>query len=340
MLLIKDPIFCDPRSEDIFPVVELDERPKSLDENTFYLVGDYVYRFLGRKSIRDATPGSIIQFGDRFYVNPHNPEEIEMYDKKYIISEREYNKRMQSGESVDGLEDSLIEYIRNYRRENNIIQSGNIKIAPSGEVYMPEILPTDDPLERVIKLTLRHMKLVLNDYRGQFSKKHGLDNIKSALNGATKNMSILKFLSWCENFELDWEIVFDNLDVDVMNPLQYPVVLSNTEEYPWVDIPTETKNIFTVPLVIGEDPLKRGIKLALWQKQIDLRDYRKKSPTPYLINNMKSALKSKQKMTLPYCINWCEIIDMSYSFRVTNRTDGIWYKMTGYEMTTNNKEVV
>lgn len=340
MLLIKDPIFCDPRSEDVFPVVELDERPKSMDKRTFYLVGDYIYRFLGQTSIRDATPGSIIQFGSGFYANPHNPEDAELYSKKYIMSERDYNKRMRSGESSDGLEESLIEYIRNYRQENNIIQSGNIKIAPSGEVYMPEILPTDDPLERVIKLTLRHMKLVLNDYRGQFSKKHGLDNIKSALNGATKNMSILKFLSWCENFELDWEIVFDNLDVDVMNPLQYPVVLSNTKAYPWVDIPMESKNIFTVPLLEGEDPLKRGIKLALWQKQIDLRDYRKKSPTPYLINNMKSALKSKQKMTLPYCINWCEIIDMSYSFRVTNRTDGIWYKMTGYEMSTNNKEVV
>jgi hypothetical protein len=165
-----------------------------------------------------------------------------------------------------------------------------------------------------------------------------LDNIKSALNGATKNMSIVKFLSWCETLELDWEIIIDNYTVDVPHPLSTKITLTNKEEMPWIEIPPETDNIFTVPLTEGEDPLKRGIKLVLGQKLINLKDYRKKSPTPHLLNNMKSALKSKQKMTVPYFLNWCEIIDLSYSIRVTNRKDGVWYKITGYDVTTNSKE--
>ena len=281
-------------------------------------------------------PGTIGLIGERYYVESHLKDMEELYNVKFVISKRDYDERVTSGNS---LEDMMRSYSQNYKANNNLIKSGNIKIVPSGEVYIPELDPNDDPLERVIKLMLRHMKLVLNDYRDQFDKKHGLDNIKSALNGATKNMSIIKFLSWCENFELNWEIVLDNVGPHIQSPISRPVVLSNKHPYPWADIPPETKDCFTVPLTEGEDPLKRGIKLVLGEKRIDLKDYKHKSPTPHLLNNMKSALKSSQKMTLPYFLNWCEIIDLIYSFKVTNPKDGIWYKLTGYDMTTNDKEI-
>ena len=338
MLLINDPIFCDPWEDSILPVIELDESSigkTQLDSEHVYLIGDLLYKFIGSPSIKDIKPGTIVKLGGRYMIESYTDEDANYYHKKFIMSEREYQSRLNDG----SLEDMMNSYTNNYQRSNNIIKSGNIKITPLGDIYMPDLDKDDDPLERIIKLMLRHMKPVMNEYRGQFAKKHGLDNIKSALNGATKNMSILKFLSWCESFELDWEIIIDNLDVDVPNPMSTPIVMNNNEPYPWMDIPPETKDCFTVPLDKGEDPLKRGIKLALGQKLIDIKDYRKKSPTQHLINNMKSALKSKQKMTLPYFINWSEIIDLEYSFRVINRSDGIWYKITGYDVTTNDKEM-
>lgn len=340
MLLMSDPVFCDPLKDQILPVIELTENSskKLLDKSHYYLIGSTIYEYVGQSSIGDMKPGTIGMIGDKYFVEPHTKEMEEFYDSRFIVSKSEYEERMCKNDTSD-IESMLREYSRNYKTNNNLIKSGNIKIVPSGEVYIPTLDSNDDPLERVIKLMLRHMKLVLNDYRGQFDKKHGLDNIKSALNGATKNMSIIKFLSWCENFELDWEITIDNIDSHVQSPIPRPIVMNNKRPYPWVEIPPETKEVFTVPLLEGEDPLKRGIKLALGDKRIDLRDYKHKSPTPHLLNNMKSALKSKQKMTLPYFMNWCEIIDLSYSFKVINPSDGIWYKLSGFDMTTNDTEI-
>lgn len=337
MIFIKDPIFCDPLGEKVLPIVDLTTEPvQRLDTEHFYLIGDTIYKFIGRGSLNNLQPGTICIIGEKYYVEPHTKENQEIYNQKYIVSKEEYDSRTTS---EGNLLEMLKSYSKNYKRDNNIILSGNIKIIPSGEIYMPELDPDDDPLERVTKLMLRHMKLVLNDFRSQFSKKHGLDNIKSALNGATKNMSIVKFISWCDTLGLEWEIVFDNQSSNSPLPLQRPIILTSNTEYPWVDIPKETKTCFTVPLCKNEDPLKRGIKLVLNEKRIDLKDYRHRSPTPHLLNNMKSALKSKQKMTLPYCMNWAEIIDLTISFKLINPKDGIWYKMTGYNMSTNDPEI-
>lgn len=338
MLLMKDPFFCDPLKDLALPVIELSTNVDKhvLSESYFYLIGDTIYEFVGSTSISDMKPGTIGLIGERYYVENHSPETEELYNVKFVTPREVYESRIKGGVT---LEEMVRIYSNNYNSNNNLIKSGNIKIVPSGEVYIPELNPEDDPLERVIKLMLRHMKLILNDYRDSFDKKHGLDNIKSALNGATKNMSIIKFLTWCENFELNWEITLDNINPHVPNPIMRPVVLSNTQPYPWVNIPEETSGCFTVPLLEGEDPLKRGIKLVLGEKMIDLRDYKHKSPTPHLLNNMKSALKSGQKMTLPYFMNWCEIVDLVYSIKVINPKDGIWYKMTGFDMTTNDKEI-
>lgn len=336
MILMNDPIFCDPLSDKVLPVIELIDAKEKLDKEHFYLVGNEVYEYLGPGSVSTVRPGTISKIGERYYVEPHTPENRDIYNVKFVVPREEYESRVDGGNS---LEEMAKLYYQNFAKNNNLILSGNIKITPSGEVYMPELDQDDDPLERVTKLMLRHKKLVLNDFRSQFDKKHGLDNIKSALNGATKNMSIIKFISWCNTLGFDWEITFDNTSPEVPHPLRKPIIINSANPYPWVDIPKETKNCFTVPLAMDEDPLKRGVKLVLNEKRIDLKDYKHRSPTPHLLNNMKSALKSKQKMTLPYCINWAEIIDFIVSFKITDPSDGIWYKMTGYDMTTNDKEI-
>ena len=337
MLLINNPIFCDPWGDERLPVVEItpDMKIENLDDKHVYLVGDYIYKFIKASSFKDIKPGVIVCVDGRYLIEPHTEESGECYHRKYIVSEDSLDKRVKK----ESFADMFMSYHHNYQNDNNIIRSGNIKIVPVGDVFMPDLEPDDDPLERIIKLMLRHIKPVMNEHRDSFTKKHGLDNIKSALNGATKNMSIVKFLAWCDSFDLDWDITITNLDENVMNPLIHPIELSSRTPMPWIIIPSETKGCFTVPLIEGEDPLKRGIKLALAQKNINIKDYNKRSPTPHLLNNMKAALKIKQKMTLPYFIYWCEIIDMRYSIKVTSRADGIWYKITGYDVTTNDKEM-
>lgn len=340
MLLMKNALFCDPLKDKVLPVIELTLTDKEsnfkLDKSHFYLIGNTIYEYVGHSSVSSLIPGTIALIGERYYVNDHLEQNKELYNEKFITTKEAYEERMNSGNSMEEL---MKAYSENFNKKNNLISSGNIKIVPSGEVYIPELNPNDDPLERIIKLMLRHMKLVLNDYRGNFDKKHGLDNIKSALNGATKNMSIIKFLIWCQNFELDWEITFDNVSNDVPLPIPRPIILNNKSPYPFIDVPGETKDLFTVKCVEGEDPLKRGIKVVLGNKLPDLKDYKHKSPTPHLLNNMKSAIKSSQKMTLPYCINWCEILDLVYSFKVINPKDGIWYKITGFDVTSNDPEI-
>ena len=336
MYLYENPIFCDPWGDEVLPVVELiDDSISNLDVNHVYLVGNYIYKFIPDIEFKDIRPGIITCIDNRYLIEPHTEESGEYYQAKYIVDKKNFESRVKS----DSFESMFQTYADNYRKENNIIKSGNIKIVPIGDVFVPELEPDDDPLEKIIKLMLRHIKPIMNEYRGAFTKKHGLDNIKSALNGATKNMSIVKFLAWCDNFNLDWDILITNMDNNPPNPLKSPIELNNREKMPWVEVPSEAKGCFTVPLVEGEDPLKRGIKLALAQKCINIKDYNKKSPTPHLLNNMKAALKVKQKMSLLYFIYWNEIIDMEYSIKVTNRTDGIWYKITGYDISTNDKEV-
>lgn len=338
MLIIKNPMFHDPWGGESLPVIELiGGNIKSLDTEHFYLVDGYVYKFIPNASVKDIKPGVIVEIGGRYLIEPHNETSGEGYQKDRIVSDIDFDSRTSDEKS---LEDMYSDYIENYRSSNNIIKSGNIKITPIGDVYMPDLEPTDDSLEIIIKLMLRHLKPIMNEHRGAFDKKHGLDNIKSALNGATKNMSVTKFIKWCESFDLDWEITLHNSSADVMNPLSTPIELSSLQPLPYEDIPIETKNCFTVPLVPHDDPLKWAVKLALNQKRVDLKDYKDRSPSQHTLNNMKAALKvSTQKMSLKYFVYWCEIIDMVYSFKVTSRTDGIWYKINGYDVSTNDKEM-
>lgn len=341
MLLFKDPIFCDPLTDKVSPVRELltTNYEKELSSDYVYLIGDTLYDYVGSvQNIDDVDTGTLFKYGNTIYIKDHDTNTKELYNERFIVDRTTYEMRV----VTTSIEDALVDYAKNLQQQTNIMKAGNIKVVPSGNVYMPELLPDDDPLERIVKLMLRSIKIVLNDHRKDSDKKHYkkhyIDNIKSALDGATKNMSITKFLSWCKSFDWDWEFIFTNAGPNVPNPLPAPVIILSTQPLPWQDIPSETKNCFTVPLVDGEDPLKRGIKLVLFYKKIDIKDYKKKSPTPHLINNMKSALKSKQKMTMLYCLSWCEIIDLQYSFRIINRETGIWYRIVGYDVTTNGDE--
>lgn len=328
MLLIKDPFFCDPIRGYSGEVVELSipVEQKSLKQDTFYVVGDLVYPYIGPVEFPEdiSCHGTIFEYQSRYYIEPHPNSQQDMYCIDQIMSKQQYLNRITREGSIETMLDS---YLASYRTGNNLIRSGNIKITPLGEIYNPSLEDTDDPLERIIKLMIRHKQIVLT----------GHDNLRSALNGATKNMSINKFLEWCDILRLDWSIKLTN-DESVLvniNPLVTPVVLSSKTSYPWVDIKSTKPNVYTVPLTPNDDPLKWAIKLALHQKQIILKDYKKKGSTEYLVNNMSSALKTKSVMRITYFLAWCEILNMDYAITIINQEDSIYYTHSGNEIITN-----
>ena len=69
-----------------------------------------------------------------------------------------------------------------------------------------------------------------------------------------------------------------------------------------------------------------------------MKDYEEKSSSDHLINNMKSALKSKQKATLLYFMSWCELLDMMYEIKVTDPETGVYFQVIGYDLYTNADE--
>ena len=235
-----------------------------------------------------------------------------------------------------GPEDIIEKYMNAWDAGRNLAARIKIDSGTGGDIYIPKQREEDSPLERILKLMIISMKVVSSEQRKKLSSDYDYDNMVSSLDGATKHMSIIKFLEWTKLLELKWEFSVFDLD-GAPYPLGKTLTITSADQG-WVDItPPEDKEYFVVPLTEGEDPYKRLIKLALFTKMVPTAVYRKKGSTPHQINNMKSALRSKQKMTSDYFAIWCELLSMGSSFTLTNQ-EGIWYKAVGYEITTNYEE--
>lgn len=331
-------IFRDEETGDAHPV-HMQLNTNELKKGDWYLdnTDGCVYECIGEiSSINDISQGKIFNINEHWNIEPYVDDDLKYrFSEVHILTEEEYNKKMNNVNDFDSL---LSDYIDEYESGNNRMLQISTTLTSSGEVFLPELRPDDDPFEKVIKSMLLHLKVVLNDYKQNAEKPHIIDNLRSALSGATKNMSVTKFLLWCKVLEFDWEITLVNANDMEPNPLRHDIVVSNTNDA-WMDIaPSEDKNIFVVPLAKEEDPLKRAIKLALYQKQIDTKNCEDRCSSPHLINNMKSALKNKQKMTMLYFMSWCELLDVMFKIKVTDPKSGDWYQVVGYDLYTNVEE--
>lgn len=332
-------VFRDPTTGEIHQVKVMPENYDELTIGCWYIIGGYVYEYIGPiNSIKEIREGVIANFNGYRIEDYINDSLKERYSDKNVLTEEEYEKELQKSSDFDEL---LAEYIENYESGNNLMLHVANTTTSSGEIFIPEFRPDDDPFEKVIKSMLRYKKVVLNNYKQNVDKAHVIDNLRSALSGATKNMSITKFLLWCKVLGLKWEIRLSNAGDDVPNPLKEDLWLSDSHDV-WVDItPSEDKGVFVVPLSDEsdpkkkDDPLKKLIKLALHEKRINTKDYEDKSSSAHLINNMKSALKSKQKATLLYFMSWCELLDMIFEIKVTDPETGVYFQAIGFDIYSN-----
>lgn len=326
-------IYVSPYDGDSYRVHNI---PKERDEDAwvpmdYYIIGDHVYQYIGQSTKLSAPEGTIYLDGGIFYVNGYSDEDEAEKHRVCNIRDSTKYKSIVSWKHR-ALDDIADEYIN---IEDNVLDGYNI-LANTGSIYVPQLKDTDDPMERVIKLMVISMKIKLNEKRSSIDKEYAIDNLRSALNGATKNMSILKFLMWCDVLNLDWEFSLINSPDAITPKLSSPVVISNKNKLT-AEIPDDVddKKIFYVPLVEPEDPLKRLIKVAIWRLQINLKEYKNKGTSSHCINNLRSGLKGKQKMSIQGMMKWCEILDLMLVIKVTNPENGTWYKAIGYDMFTN-----
>lgn len=309
--------FMTPEGEDL-PVREIPSDFSKLKYDTMYIIGDYLYRYYGLRNRENRNivykPGSISKFGDIITVSN--------FDNATDTEKSFYNvSNIFIDEEEDDLDAIFTSYQNNYLMNNNLVITNKTKLIDTGNRYIPELKENDDALTRIMKLMIIQMGVVLNNHRDKFDKDYSLDNMRSAINGATVNMTITKFLAWCKLLNLDWEFELEDNGTDDMNPLPHTIRISSDEDL-WVDYGEEETGIFKVPLVEGEDPLKRLIKVCIIMKHINIADYRDRGSTPHLLNNMRSALKRTSRMMFPYFVYWCEILGVRFILTLKNPADG------------------
>lgn len=334
LLLGTEWVWRDPNTGTMYPVKELPSSWSQLERDTFYVIGDRIYYYLGEfpeyLKVGNRIIGTFAHCMGEYHITQYpNDPKYDAYKVEHVRSKEIYDFMM----NTDDVTLAALDYIDTYKSGDNLV-SMIPQMEVAGSIYVPKIYDTDDPLERITKQMVTHMKIVPAEQRTRLPNDYDFDNLVSSLDGATKHMSIAKFLEWCNLLKVDWEFSIYDLFQNEEYPLGELITVSNRDDK-WVDIEIpEDKEYFKVKCVPGEDPYKRLIKIAFDRKNIPNRVYRKNGSTPHQINNMKSALKSAQKTTSAYFIVWCELLHMGFSFKLT-APNGDWYKTVGYEMSTN-----
>lgn len=287
----------------------------------YYPIGEYVYKYIGKvDKFKDIAVGQIAFVNSKkdYFTNAYGDTD-DIRDYFHINNIIDINHSYDEDDDIDSL---LEGYHDAYSRGCSMMKGRRQKVTSPDGVFTPELKSTDDALTRIMKKMITHKRLVPSEYRPTMSKEYSFDNMRSALAGATVNMTITKFLAWCNLLDLEWEfVVYDN-GLDKINPLNDVIEISTNKDIK-CECGEPERGIFKVPIEDNDDPLKKLIKCAIIKKHMNINDYKDKGSTPYLLNNMRSALKSKSKMMMPYFVSWCEILGCSFILRVIDPTDGI-----------------
>lgn len=104
-------------------------------------------------------------------------------------------------------------------------------------------------------------------------------------------------------------------------------VTSNIEDFVLdedIELLADNAESFMPALKDDDDFLKRVIKLAIIQKQMNLNNYKSKVDSKWGLTNMKSSLTKTTKMTIRYFMQWLEVLGLDFEIVLTdNGTDKI-----------------
>lgn len=133
---------------------------------------------------------------------------------------------------------------------------------------------------------------------------------------------------WNEDIEyIDLREPFNMDDFDASNAYQldYDTILNQTngdEELYNEEVLTDMNAATSVfrPIINPEDdPLKKLIKQAIIDLEIDINSLKHKLPHKYALTNMKSALIGKTKMSITNFIVWAELLDLDFDFMIYSK---------------------
>lgn len=189
----EDPIFIS--GDSYFKIGTLGGK---LEEGKAYVIGHYVYPYWGQTTVDsnlDKMPVGIYKHDGEYWFRPvssNQEKELCSIDNITATSLQAIWKEVQTN-TDNFITDEDREMINNNVKE-----------------YRPTIKPTDDPLKKLVKQAIIDKGVNVNLFKGVFDEKHGLTNIKSTLNNKS-NLTMMKFLQWCEMLNLNYKIsVYDN----------------------------------------------------------------------------------------------------------------------------------
>lgn len=86
------------------------------------------------------------------------------------------------------------------------------------------------------------------------------------------------------------------------------------------DIDLTDPKVFAPPIKEEDDPLKKIVKMALQELQIDMREYYGKFDKDYDMSNLKGSLTKPNPLSMKYFLRWCEVLDLHCDIAVRSRS--------------------
>ena len=265
--------------------------------------------------------GTIGRFNDMTILNRYKDSRSEeRFSINNVISDAELRANTVS------VEDAVKSYSTHFKT-GKTVDEAYVHAMSGGDILMPDIHDDDDPFMIAVKTVIRSRgNVIISRYRDKFTEKHAIDNLRTTVLGATQNMSIDRFITWCDILSVNWEISLTDNGTDKNAPLTTDIIINN-KNYDNIEIPYPEnlgRGYFTPQYESGEDPLKRALKCAINAKHIKLKDYADALPTAHMLSNMRSSIirSAQHNMSVPYFINWCEILGISFKIDLYDTETG------------------
>lgn len=119
----------------------------------------------------------------------------------------------------------------------------------------------------------------------------------------------------------------ENFSFEYAYPLSTEVIISETngdeelyDEHAIMDMNSATSTFVPI-LNEGDDCLKRLVKHAIREMHVNIHMLKSYMGAKYGISNLKAALISKTKMTVPNFNIWCELLGLDYEVKLIPRDD-------------------
>lgn len=163
-----------------------------------YVKNNFIYPYMGEYISKFSREPGIYYVGKK-------KDKIHHFIKPFFL-------RKGSGYLMQDIKPTNIKNILDIIEHEGLIDiDSDIILSEKGKLFAPRISDDDNFLSKVIKTAIVKKKIDLNDYKNRFKSEYELNNYRRALlqNG---NMSVDKFLKWCDVLDISFEIKYFDRD--------------------------------------------------------------------------------------------------------------------------------